>query len=161
DLAIRNRRERELLGQHSLAWSGLEGLAWRVRYRRGFVDAIAIPGDVLLAHVDRIAAAAPLLTSLTIVQLAPAYTNGTLPAVACDKLERIFTHDLFARIAALDLAAALPPGEWITDDVVDLLGDTGVLRRLRALGLPIDRSTSTTTAFSRAAPLALERLWLR
>ena len=40
ELVSRNRRERELLATHAMAWSRLEGLARRVRFRRGFVDVV-------------------------------------------------------------------------------------------------------------------------
>src|SRR3954468_10743104 len=48
ELAIRNRRERALLAAHAMEWSGLEQIATRVRFRRGFVDAIEITADTFI-----------------------------------------------------------------------------------------------------------------
>jgi len=60
----RRRRQRELLASHGREWSGLAGIAERVAFRRGFVDAAAIKADTFVTHADRIFAVAPLLRTV-------------------------------------------------------------------------------------------------
>lgn len=92
ELIWRNRRERELLAAHGLAWSGLARYATRVRYHRGFVDAIEVTAETLLGYAAEIFEAAPLLTGLTLTGLAQ------------DDLARIVELEGFERIRALELA---------------------------------------------------------
>jgi hypothetical protein len=69
DTILRRRRQRLLLARHGATWSGLAGLAQRVSFRRGFVDALALPAPVWLAHADEILDIAPALTSVTLTHL--------------------------------------------------------------------------------------------
>lgn len=54
------RRARKLAAEHGAAWSELEGLANRITFRRGFVDAIEVNAQTLIDHRDEIFARAPL-----------------------------------------------------------------------------------------------------
>jgi uncharacterized protein (TIGR02996 family) len=162
-LAACNRRERELLAAHELAWSGLEGLVRCVRFRRGFVDAIEVDADTWLAERERILAIAPLLTSLTLVGVHPTYTTQAGRTEARTRLERIVADPTFARIRAVDLVDH-PPWEadyaW-GDGAIAVLVATGVAHRLVALGLPSQQTANGLVPLTTGADLALERLWLR
>jgi FHA domain len=65
ELAVLNRRERQLL-VHGMNWSGLGGIAHRVQYERGFVDAIDIDAEAYVEHNEHIAEVAPFITALTL-----------------------------------------------------------------------------------------------
>ena len=61
EAGAQRRRQRELLAAHGVAWSGLAGLAKRVTFRRGFVDAVEIDAAIVATRAEEIFAAAPLL----------------------------------------------------------------------------------------------------
>jgi len=55
------RRERLLTRQHLAVWArGLVGLATRCTFRRGFVEAVALPAAAFVDHAEAIFAAAPI-----------------------------------------------------------------------------------------------------
>lgn len=83
------RRARKLATEHAAAWSALEGLANRVTFRRGFVDAIEVDAQTLVEHRDEIFERAPLCEHVAI-------TGLSLPAGERDPVDL-----LRAAIAAL------------------------------------------------------------
>lgn len=60
------RRQRDLLARHGAAWSGLGGGATRVRFRRGFVEAVEMNTGRFVEVAD---AEAPFVRSLTMGRL--------------------------------------------------------------------------------------------
>lgn len=158
ELTWRNRRERELLAAHGLAWSGLERIATRVRYRRGFVDAIELAADTWLEHADAIVAAAPLVTSLTVTGL---QRDDADVAAASERLERVVEVPAFAQVRALDLAEVVEPDAVLADAAVRVLARSGALDRLAAVGLPRGLTAAGVRAFAQKTHRGLERLWSR
>jgi uncharacterized protein (TIGR02996 family) len=123
-------REGELIAAHGKAWGGLEGVAIRAEFRRGFVETVTIDGAVPLATVlDR----APLVR-----------------AVCCEvderaEIDRLFAAPELAQLAGLFVAVHGPrPASAIVHPlglrprglggVVDDHLDTIELPRLRAFG---------------------------
>jgi hypothetical protein len=88
----RRKRQRVLLARHGAAWSGLEGIARRVSFARGFVDAAEIPAPLLLEYAGEIAYAAPLLSSVTVTELSPAL------------LARVVAHPFVHTLRGLELS---------------------------------------------------------
>ena len=137
ELAALNRRERALLAR-ALEWSGLAGVAHRVRFRRGFVDAIDIDYDAAVAHARLIATACPLLTSLTL---------------------RGHTSDprAFPRLAATPFWKSLRALDVVDRFAVESLGP---IDQFVAIGLTRPSSTDLRMLV-RAGIGHVERLWLR
>jgi len=158
ELAWRNRRERELLAAHAMAWSGLERIATRVRYRRGFVDAIEVTADTWLAESAAIVELAPLVTALTVTGILSEHADST-EAIA--RLERVVEAPAFVQVRALDLVELVvePESAW-ADAAARMLARRGALGQLAALGLPHGLTGAGASAFARAQH-RLERLWLR
>ena len=126
----RKKRQRQLLAQHGAAWSGLEGIARRVSFARGFVDAAEIAAPQLLEYAGEIAYAAPLLSSLTITDLDP-------------ELRARVVADPFVRtLRGLDVTAV----------------DGLELRGLRALGVPSLRAPIDPRALHGMERLWLDRV---
>jgi len=73
------RRARKLAAAHGAEWSALEGLANRVTFRRGFVDAIEVDARVLAKRAADIFARAPLCEHVVI-------TGLSLPAGEADPI---------------------------------------------------------------------------
>ncbi|HET9988394.1 MAG TPA: hypothetical protein VFQ65_07735, partial [Kofleriaceae bacterium] len=162
ELVARNRRERALLAAHGMAWSGLERYATRVRFRRGFVDAIELPADTFIAHGRAIVEAAPLATAITVTGVHPTYTTREGMAEAVSRLERIVESPAFARIRALDLVDRIVELDYSwADSAARVLARTGALAQLTALGLPYGLGAAGVTALADGGPKRLERLWLR
>jgi hypothetical protein len=161
-LAARNRRERELIASYGMAWSGLEGLVRRVRFRRGFVDAIELDTDVWLAQADRIVAQAPFLTSIALAHHHPKYVTREGRAEARERLELVVTHPAFARIRALAITDRVTELDYAWGDVAaSVLASTGALAQLEALALPYRFTEAGIPAVIRGAPELVTRLWLR
>jgi hypothetical protein len=140
ELAALNRRERELL-VHRMEWSGLAGIAHRVQFHRGFVDAIDVDAATFAARGDEIAARAPLLEALTLRGFE-----------TVDELYAAIDQPAFAKIRALDVY----PNRGSRARTTDALVRAGVLEQLVALGLTVEPLDSDVLA---RAPLA--RLELR
>lgn len=162
ELAMRNRRERALLAAHAMAWSGLAQIATRVRFRRGFVDAIEVTADAFIAHGQAIVDAAPLLTALTVTGVHPTYTTREGLAEALAKLERIVESPAFAQIRGLALVDRITQHDYSwADDAARLLARTGALAQLTALAMPYGLRAAGVAALADGGPKRLERVWLR
>ena len=151
ELAALNRRERALLAR-AMEWSGLAGVANRVRFRRGFVDAIDIDYDAAIANADRIAATSPLVTSLTLRGLAR--DGSGFPAELGARLRRLRRAPFWTQLRALDL---MDPRAV---DPFGALVELGMVEQVVALGLSRP-SNAMVRALVRAGVGQLERLWLR
>ena len=162
ELAVRNRRERALLAEHALEWSGLARIATRVRFRRGFVDAIELTADAFIAHGPAIVEAAPLVTAITVSGVHPTYTTREGMAEALSKLERIIESPAFAQIRALALVDQILQHEYPwADNAARVLARTGALAQLTALAMPYGLRAPGIAALADGGPKRLERLWLR
>ncbi len=75
-----------------MAWSGLGGIAHRVQYERGFVDAIDIDAATYVEHNEHIADVAPFITALTLRRI-----DGP------ELLRSVLDTPTFARVRALKL----------------------------------------------------------
>ena len=138
ELAVRNRRERALLAAYAMAWSGLAQIATRVRFRRGFVDAIELTADAFIAHGRAIVEAAPLVTAITVTAVHPTYTTREGMAEAVAKLERIVESPAFPQIRALALVDRITEHDYSwADQAARVLARTGALAQLTALGMPV------------------------
>ena len=138
--AARNRRERELLARHAMAWSGLAKLARAARFRRGFVDAIEVDARVWIERGPRILELAPLLSAVTLTGLHPRrHELDTAPAWLAAAL------DAPATWAVRGLAVIEP-----VRDAAALVAR--IVPRLHALALPC--------GLDELADNQLERLWL-
>jgi uncharacterized protein (TIGR02996 family) len=142
-----NRRERELLARHGLAWSGLAGLVHRMRFVRGFVEAIEVDVETFLARGEEILSRAPLVNSLTV------QTSDGLTTLIDDIIE----HPAFANIRAFDLADRVDAGYSRADHAASVLARSGKLAQLTALG----GRGFTTAGIAALGATNLERLWLR
>ncbi len=140
ELAALNRRERELL-ERAWAWSGLLGLVHRVRFRRGFVDAIDVDSDAYLEHAERIAAVAPFVTAITL--------RGVRDA---ELLQRVLDLPQFVRVRALDLVGQA------NFDAAHVIARSGALPHLVALGVPLRNGAALR--FAAAGIEHVERLRL-
>jgi uncharacterized protein (TIGR02996 family) len=162
ELAIRNRRERALLAAHAMEWSGLEQIATRVRFRRGFVDAIEITADAFIAQGRAIGEAAPLLTAITVKGVHPTSTTREGMAEAVAKLERIVESPAFPQIRALALVDRITEHDYPwADSAARVLARTGALAQLTALGMPYGLRAAGVAALADGGPKRLERVWLR
>jgi hypothetical protein len=162
ELAVRNRRERALLAAHAMEWSGLEQIATRVRFRRGFVDAIEITADAFIAHGRAIVEAAPLLTAITVTSVHPTYTTREGMAEAVAKLERVIESPAFPQIRALALVDRIIEHDYPwADNAARVLARTGALAQLTALGMPYGLRAAGVAALADGGPKRLERVWLR
>jgi hypothetical protein len=162
ELVTRNRRERVLLAAHGKEWSGLERYATRVRFRRGFVDAIEVTADTFIAHGSAIVAAAPLLTAITVTGVHPTYTTREGMAEALAKLEQIVESSAFAQIRALALVDCITKHDYSwADNAARVLARTGALAQLTALGMPYGLRAAGVAALADGGPKRLERVWLR
>jgi hypothetical protein len=157
-----NRRERDLLAHHGLAWSGLEGIARRVRYERGFVVAIEVDAELFIECADEIVERAPFVHSLTIGGVHQTYTTPTHAAAAASRLEAIVTLPAFAQIRALDLVDRVVELDYSwPDNAMRVLASTGTLARLTGLGVRYGMTAAGVMVLCNAEPQHLERLWLR
>ncbi len=155
------RRERELLAAHGLAWSGLAGLAKRVRYRRGFVDAIEVDAEVFSKRGAEIMRLAPFVTALTLGGVHPMHRRREDVAEAAARLERIVEHPGFAQIRALDLVDRVVELDYSwADGAARVLAKTGALVKLVALGMPYGLTEAGVVSLGDAGPKRLERAWL-
>jgi hypothetical protein len=162
ELAVRNRRERALLAAHAMAWSGLDQIATRVRFRRGFVDALELTADAFIAHGRAIVEAAPLLTAITVTAVHPTYTTREGMAEAVAKLERIVESPAFPQIRALALVDRITEHDYSwADQAARVLARTGALAQLTALGMPYGLRAPGVAALADGGPKRLERVWLR
>ncbi len=160
EVIARKKRQRQLLAQHGAEWSGLEGIARRVSFARGFVDAAEIAAPQFLAQADDIAQAAPLLSSLTA-------TNLRADGPAADPiplLSRLCADPVTRELRGLELSCEThdqifgrAPGEL----AVEILVRSGMLGRLRALGSrDVLRMPGIRALGSPRALHGIERLWL-
>jgi hypothetical protein len=140
-----NRRERELLGRHGLAWSGLAGLVRHARFVRGFVEAIDVDTETFIARGDEILARAPLVTSLTVHT-----SDGS-------RIDDVIEHPAFANIRAFDLADRVDADDSRSDHAASVLARTGKLAQLTAFG----GRGITTAGIAALRATNLQRVWLR
>ena len=171
EVAIRRRRERELLERHGDEWSGIReyqypGSRPRCEFRRGFVEAAELDPRVLAEHAEEIFKQAPLLRSITTIGTLVSAGDplaGLRALLGSPALRRLHGIDLFyIGIQAQPLAY-----EQMLDghgnEAVRLLLGSGALARLRALGV----SWSGLSAIGMHHLVAardlgrLEQLWLR
>lgn len=126
--AIRlRRRQKELLARHGAEWSGLAGLARRVTFHRGFVDAAEIPAETFLEHADEILEAAPMLSAVTVTDLD---VDRQLPQLLVDPATR--------ELRGIDMHASrgfVYAAESRGDEAIQALIGADMLRGLRALGI--------------------------
>lgn len=160
DAIARRKRQRQLLARHGAMWSGLAGLAQRVSFRRGFVDAIALPAATWLAHADEILDVAPALSAVTLTHLrADGPSSDPMPL-----LSRALAHPATRALRGLGLAcetSALVGDRLPGDIAIDMVARSGLLPRLRALGsLDAVGARGTISLASARALHGLERLWL-
>lgn len=161
EVIARKKRQRDLLGRHGAMWSGLDGIARRVSFRRGFVDAAEIAAEAFLDHADDIVETAPMLTSLNVFDLrADGPASDPIPL-----LSKLLADPATAGLSGLDLSCDTArtvddrrPGELALEQVVR----SNMLRQLRALGSRdvIGMHGVRTLANPRSLH-ELERLWLR
>jgi hypothetical protein len=139
ELAVLNRRERQLL-VHGMAWSGLGGIAHRVQYERGFVDAIDIDAATYVEHNEHIADVAPFITALTLRRIdGPELLRSVLDtptfarvrALKLDQYRGVATSRVLARSQALRQLVALDM--QFDDDSLFRMIDAGVghIERMR------------------------------
>jgi hypothetical protein len=160
DAILRRRRQRQLLARHGATWSGLAGLAHRVSFRRGFVDAIAVPAAVWLAHAPEILDVAPALTSVTLTALrADGPSSDPMPL-----LSRALAHPATRTLRGFAVGCettALVGDRTPGDIAIDMIARSGLLPQLRALGsLDALGAPGTISLASARALHGLERLWL-
>lgn len=153
DAIARRRRQRQLLARHGAVWSGLEGLAHRVSFRRGFVDAAELPAATWLAHADEILESAPALSSVTITGLrADGPASDPMPL-----LSSVLAHPATRVLRGLAIACDGDHG----DVAIDLVARAPLLSRLRAFGSRDRIGMRGTVSLASARALhGLERLWL-
>lgn len=134
------RREQELLA-NARAWSGLDGIATNVTFRRGFVDAIEVTADVLLAQQEAIFAKAPLLRRVRVRGLD---FDDDRAAEGLARIERVLAIDRIRHLALPAVARWVSPpwGELSSVETVGCEGEivaslcrTGRLRSLTGLTL--------------------------
>ena len=132
------QRHRALLAAHGVAWSGLAGLAKRVIFRRGFVDAIEIGADVLAERAHEVFAAAPLIRHVVLADttLWGSYTdepNALSPVAAA------LSRPELRRIEGLGLGAVgtMYPGDAVGVPATYYGRDTDALALVAAADLPL------------------------
>ena len=138
----RKQRQRVLLARSGAAWSGLDGIARRVSFARGFVDAAELDAPAFLAHAGELVEAAPLLSSITVTNL------------RADQLAALVAAPVIRALRGLELACDDAAG----DLALELLARTG-LPQLRALGSRDPIGMRGGHALSRSLQ-HVERLWL-
>ena len=155
----RKRRQRELLARHGEQWSGLAGIATRVAFHRGFVDAADLGGELFLEHADDISEAAPCLSSLTVTGLhADGPAGDPVPL-----LSKLCADPAVRELQGLDLGLATAAdidGRTPGDVVVEIVARSHVYEHLRAFGLHDRLTMLGARSVIELAP-ALERLCLR
>ncbi len=87
------RRQRELLAADGVAWSGLDGLAKRCRFRRGFVELATFDARTFHDHLDEVLAVAPLLGTVAV--------HFTLTSTAGDAMPLVMTSSVAAPRSAI------------------------------------------------------------
>jgi uncharacterized protein (TIGR02996 family) len=137
----RRRRERELLVQHGRDWAPRGGDLARFAFRRGFVEAVAIPVSALHVFGEPLFEAAPLLSSLTVTGL----RGPTAEDYAARPVDVLVRSPGFSRIRRLELNGTDDRGRYTTagDRLAAQLVALGALSQLRALGIS---SFALTTA---------------
>jgi hypothetical protein len=80
----RRRTQRELLAKLGKQWSRLDGLATRCQFRRGFVEAAALPRDIVVESYARVFDAAPHLDSIQIDWGPAMYARGFVETAVRD-----------------------------------------------------------------------------
>jgi uncharacterized protein (TIGR02996 family) len=160
------RRARELLQLHGKAWSQLEGIAKRVMFRRGFVEAADIDTLRFVDKADEIFARAPLLRSLTASGLdSSSDVDEQINPIALSKIQRLSQTPALRRLTGLFIAYSWHAYKYraITEvtPVFDILPmDVAWVRaldgltQLRAFGGHMLRDIETATFLG-----GLERLW--
>lgn len=106
-----HRRVRELLQQEGRRWAaGLAGIATRVQFRRGFVDAAQLSLQAFVGHAETLFREAPLLRALTLTDLGgDVIEPGALTARTTSCLEwlgRLLQHPGLSRLSTVDLGPA-------------------------------------------------------
>jgi hypothetical protein len=156
----RKRRQRELLARHGAMWSGLEGIARRVSFRRGFVDAAELPAGALLEHAADLAEIAPVLSSLTV-------TNVRADGPASDRmplLSKVIATPAMRALRGLELACegAIDVADRTAGEIaLGLVARAGMLPQLRALGSRDLLHMAGVREIAQPRALEhIERLWL-
>lgn len=149
------RREQELLA-NARAWSGLEGLASNVTFRRGFVDGIEVTADVLLAQHEAIFAKAPLLRRVRVRGLD---FQDERAEEGLARIERVLSLDRIRHLALPAVARWVSPpwGELSSVETVGCEGDIVAslcrTRRLRSLtGLTLEGADASMLRALAASP---------
>ncbi len=104
------RRQRELLETHGKAWSELDGIAKRVMFRRGFVEAVEMDCGRFADDWDAIHARAPVLRFLNATGLSSIQEQQDL---AFQKLEKLFRSSAIRSLLGLYIVDA--QHSWSTD----------------------------------------------
>ncbi|HEU0029737.1 MAG TPA: hypothetical protein VFQ53_03820 [Kofleriaceae bacterium] len=164
EVAVRRRRERELLARHGAGWSGLAGLATRWNFHRGFVESVRVELGAFARDPGAVLAAVPLATGIAITDLCAARRAPE----ALGLLGSVFAHPAFRRVRALEIVEPvdLDPASGrvvpLADDVAALLAAYGV-GHVTALGITGgslgERGMEALGALAEHATLS--RLWLR
>ena len=164
------RRQRELLAARGVEWSGLARIAKRCRFRRGFVEYLAIDAPRLLPNIDAVFAIAPFVRVLHVDET----TEGQLEEIAAlpevaqlrgfgfgatgqqpgQLLARLAERGTFARLESLSTSFFPEATASMLDSVANLRRvDTGVgelpapeliaqMSKLRSLQISYKDSTS-------------------
>ncbi|MEO8704942.1 MAG: FHA domain-containing protein [Kofleriaceae bacterium] len=177
EVAIRRRRELELLGRHGNEWAGLPATARAWTFHRGFVEAVRV--NLVDAKLEPFFAAAPLLTSLSIANMPGVVSRSSrqidkpvAAAAALGLIGEVLAQPAMQRLRALDI---LEPRGWVdtivhrdgisplADDVAALLSAYSALAKLHAFGISGGglgaRGLDALGAIAEDLPLS--RLWLR
>ncbi|MEP6859958.1 MAG: hypothetical protein ABJE66_05020 [Deltaproteobacteria bacterium] len=115
--AIR-RRQRELVDQYGHGWSGLDGLAKRCRFRRGFVELATFSAARFCDHADAIFAAAPLLASIELEDVTDLW------------VQRVLEHPAFGQVRGFALGVGAN-----ADDALVAGAGNGAFSKLATLRL--------------------------
>ena len=149
------RRQRELVAAHGVAWSGLAGLAKRVTFRRGFVDAAELDARTVALRAEAIVAAAPLLRHVMLSgmitrgrEFAPAPPADPLialgDALARPELRRLhgLRFDSIGTLYDSDVYGMPPMYEGREGPAIRRALDAGVLAGMRSFAAPrVDAAT--------------------
>lgn len=169
------RRQRELIAANGVAWSGLTGLAKRVTFRRGFVDAVELDADVLLARSDELFTTAFLVRNALLTGMVIERLQGR-PDLPDDRsplwmLPATFALPAMARLVGLHLdpigIAWTDPDEedlsdWDSreDRAIELAIESGVLANLTSFGAGGLRRATIDKLIAAGAFTRIERLCL-